>query len=174
MSAHAPLISRGGPYGRAMGAAVTARDAAFMRCRDARLRKLAGILDDIEGRFWNRGDDAGKLVAIAVTLASTLALEAPRLTTKQLGAACEKFVQAIAAAEQDSANYRRWQYRQLRKAYRALYNDIDAQCTDGTRRLQVSALLRGVALGQSLAQASSRLDIEQLKLAIAVLKGEAA
>ncbi|CAJ7397018.1 Uncharacterised protein [Burkholderia pseudomallei] len=120
------------------------------------------------------GDDTGKLVAIAVTLASTLALEAPHLTTKQLGTACEKFVQAIAAAEQDSANYRRRQYRQLRKAYRALYNDIDAQCTDGTRRLQVSALLRGVALGQSLAQGSSRLDIEQLKLATAVLKGEAA
>ncbi|VWD07391.1 hypothetical protein BLA50215_03000 [Burkholderia lata] len=174
MSAHAPLISRGGPYGRAMGAAVAARDAAFVRCRDVRLRKLAGILDDIEGCFWNRSDDAGKLVAIAVTLASTLALEAPHLTTKQLGTTCEKFVRAIAAAEQDSANYRSRQYRQLRKAYRALYNDIDAQCTDVTRRLEVSALLRGVALGQSLAQGSSRLDIEQLKLATAVLKGEAA
>ncbi|AIV76905.1 hypothetical protein X994_1788 [Burkholderia pseudomallei] len=174
MSAPSLMIDRGGPYGRTMGAAVTARDAAFVRCRDARLRKLAGILDDIEGCFWNRGDDTGKLVAIAVTLASTLALEAPHLTTKQLGTACEKFVQAIAAAEQDSANYRRRQYRQLRKAYRALYNDIDAQCTDGTRRLQASALLRGVALGQSLAQGSSRLDIEQLKLATAVLKGEAA
>ncbi|AOJ69685.1 MULTISPECIES: hypothetical protein [Burkholderia] len=174
MSAPALMIDRGGPYGRAMCAAVTARDAAFVRCRDARLRKLAGILDDIEGRFWNRGDDAGKLVAIAVMLASTLALEAPRLTTKQLGSACEKFVQAITTAEQDSANYRRRQYRHLRKAYRALYNDIDAQCTDVTRRLEVSAMLRGVALGQSLAQGSSQLDIEQLKLATAVLKGEAA
>ncbi|WP_423393130.1 hypothetical protein [Burkholderia sp. LMG 21824] len=174
MSAHAPLISRGGPYGRAMGAAVTARDAAFVRCRDARLRKLAGILDDIEGCFWNRGDDAGKLVAIAVTLASTLALEAPRLTTKQLGYACEKFVQAIGAAEQDAAGYRRRQYRHLLKAYRALYHDIDAQCTDVTRRLEVSALLRGVALGQSLTQHSEQLDIERLKLATAVLKGEAA
>ncbi|QDH28902.1 hypothetical protein FKO59_15995 [Burkholderia pseudomallei] len=173
MSAHDPLISRGGPYGRAMGAAVAARDAAFVRCRDARLRKLAGVLDDIEGRFWNRGDDAGKLVALAVMLASTLALEAPRLTTKQLGSACEKFVQAIAAAEKDAAGYRRRQYRHLRKAYRALYHEIDAQCTDVTRRLEVSALLRGIALGQSLTQNSERLDIERLKLATAVLKGEA-
>ncbi|WP_186095355.1 hypothetical protein [Burkholderia gladioli] len=174
MNAHAPLLSRGGPYGRAMGAAVTARDAALVRCRDARLRKLARILDDIEGCFWNRGDDAGKLVAIAITLSSTLALEAPRLTAKQLGAACDKFVQAITAAEQDSANYRRRQYRHLLKAYRALYNDVDAQCTDVARRSEARTLLRGVALGQSLALNGSQLDIEQLKLATAVLKGEAA
>ncbi|APD36563.1 hypothetical protein [Burkholderia pseudomallei] len=173
MSAHAPLISRGGPYGRAMGTAVAARDAAFVRCRDARLRKLARILDDIEGCFWNRGDDAGKLVAIAVMLASTLALEARRLTTEQLESACKTFVQAIAAAEQDAAGYRRQQYRELLKAYRGLYHDVDAQCTDVTRRLEVSALLRGIALGQSLTQNSERLDIERLKLATAVLRGEA-
>ncbi|WP_186131968.1 hypothetical protein [Burkholderia gladioli] len=173
MNAHAPLISRGGPYGRAMATAVMARDAALVRCRDTRLRKLARILDDIEGCFWNRGDDAGKLVAISLTLASTLALDAPRLTTKQLGSACGKFVQTIAAAEQDSANYRRRQYRHLLKAYRALHTDIDAQCTDVTRRSEARILLRGVALGQSLALADSQLDIEQLKLAIAVLKGKA-
>lgn len=164
-------IGRGGPYGGAIGAAAMARDAAYGRCKDKKLRVVAALLDDVEGTLWNQGDDALKLVAVAITLAATLMLESPRLTPDRLGSASDKLVQAIIAAAHDARAYHREHNRDLLAAHRAVYSDIYAHCTDVSRRSSAQALLRGAALGQTLAHRDpSRIDIEAVKLAIAVLK----
>jgi hypothetical protein len=166
-------IGRGGPYGRAMGVATMARDAAYRRCNDKKLRRVATILDEVETTLWNQGDDARKLVAVAVTLAATLMLESPRLAPDRLGAASDKLVQAIIVAAHDAETYHREHNRDLLAAHRAIYSDIYANCSDFSRRSAARAVLRGAALGQTVAYRDpSRVDIDAIKMAIAALKGD--
>ncbi|WP_063547827.1 hypothetical protein [Burkholderia territorii] len=166
-------IGRGGPYGRAMGVATMARDTAYRRCKDKKLRNVAAVLDEVETTLWNQGDDVRKLVAVAVTLAATLMLESPHLAPDRLGAASDKLIQAIIVAAQDAETYHREHHSHLLAAHRAVYSDIYAQCTDSSRRSAARAVLRGAVLGKTLAYRDpSRVDIDAIKMAIAALKGD--
>ncbi|WP_324294952.1 hypothetical protein [Burkholderia pseudomallei] len=111
-------------------------------------------------------------MAVAVTLAATLMLESPHLAPDRLVAASDKFVRSIIAAAHDAETYHREHNRDLLAAHRALYSDMYAHCTDLSRRSAARAVLRGAALGQTLAHRDpSRVDIDAIKMAIATLKG---
>jgi hypothetical protein len=157
------VIDRGGPYGAAMTAAVLARDAAYRVCRNPALRHVAAALDDFEGRMWNRGDDAGKQVALTATLVAALVLDSPRLTADEIGRAPEKLIRALDAAAENKKGYNREHYKQKLAVYRALYNGLYAHSGDMHAREAAQGLL------QMTDNEDPSCAIESLKRAIALL-----
>ncbi|CAG9248353.1 conserved hypothetical protein [Burkholderia cepacia] len=162
----------GGPFGQARAVAGAARDVAYQSCKSPKLRALAHALDDFETRMWNRGDDTGRFVALAVTLVAALLLDSPRLTHDQISAAPERIMKALDAAAMDYAGYRRDHEHDLLSAYRALYSDVYAHCRDAKACAAAQAVIRAGMAGSRARnyEEALRADIDAIKQAIALVQ----
>lgn len=136
------LTGRGGPFGPAIARATLARDIAYRRCRNQKLREVTRVLDEFEGLMWHRGDDVGAVVAIVATLIGALVLDSPRLNGSQLCEASAKLAGAVEAALDDRDAYLRSRFGKLLAAYRACFRDIDARHPNMMARAAAQAIVR--------------------------------